>query len=501
MRPSRFFAGLVVLSLIAFPQIARSTAFDDPGAHSAGSAAGSGLEPVKAEVDGGEISVGATSQVVLLFRNTLSQSIEVGSVTLYPSSTVTATVVMNDCAKEPLAPGAECPVAVSVNALQTGAWRIELLVRHSGRSRVVTATLRGTVAVGTDSGQQLSSDLQPIPDKIDFGTLETAKLLARSIVMRNVTSKEINIKSVSIQASNNAEYNLETNCEKLQTGQACLISLSWAPVQKGQSEGFIVLQHDGPTGVTSIPLTGKFDPATAEKAPMFPEATPGHGLLVSSQEEISFGDGVANEAAITVSLVNVGDADMEIQQINLSGTDNGLSVLRKGCVPGRILAPVEACPLTIEWSPVRSGGVRDDLQILHDGTRGVLVLPIKGTATQAINKDTKSIVERDGVVARTIDRTQVLQGYIVSSHAPDRAIINGPGGSRVVMEGQELVLGGVVWRVNIVKSGVEMIDGKDKILLLFDQSLSSGSRAASPSAAFTESSSSSSPGVSPPSSP
>jgi hypothetical protein len=460
---------------------AHATAFDDPGARSAatsGGAAGAGLEPTKSEVDGGEISVGATSQVVVLFRNTLSQPIKVGAVNLYPSSTVTASVAMNDCAKEDLAPGAECPMALSISAFQTGPWRVEMLVRHSGRTRVVTATVRGTVASGKDGVDQVKADLQPIPDKLDFGTLETGKPLVRSIVLRNVTSNTLNIKDIGLQSSSNTEYNLETNCEALTTGQACLISLAWSPRQKGASEGFIVIQHDGATGVTSIPVSGKFEPESSSKATIFPDTVPGRGLLVASDEQIDFGDEVDAEASYTVSLVNAGDADLEIGALSLSGADNGLGLLRKGCVPGTILAPVEACPLTVVWSPVRTSEMRDDIQVMHDGARGVLVIPVKGKAQKVINPDTKTLVARNGTYSRQIDRTQIWQGYKVSSHSPNRAIINGPGGSRVVMDQQTLPLGGVDWTVNIVGKGVEMVDGENRVLLLFDQSLSNTSRAA-----------------------
>lgn len=476
---NRFILALLFsVTVIVAPDMAMASAFDDPGARGgvAAGGGGAGLEPSKAEVDGGEISVGATQQVVVLFRNTLSQPIEVGAVNLYPSSTITASVAMNDCVKEPLPSGAECPIALTVSAFQTGPWRVEMLVRHSGRSRVVTATVRGTVASTTDGADQVKTDLQPVPDAVDFGTLSSGKPLVRSIVVRNVTSEEITLKDVTLQASAATEYNLETNCEKLSTGQACLISLSWSPKQRGPSEGFIVLQHDGSTGVTSIPIKGTFEPAKNVKAEMFPETIPGKGVLVASDEKIEFGSGVDSEASYTLSLVNVGDADLELQKMALSGADTGLTISRNGCSQGRVLAPVEACALTLVWSPVRAAPIRDDLQITHDGARGVLVIPISGTATKTYNRDSKAIVARDGVYMPQVDRTQLLQGFIVSSHSPQRAIINGPGGSRVVSDNQMLSLGGIQWRVNIVENGVEMIDGNDKVLLLFDRSLSTGSR-------------------------
>lgn len=463
-----------------------SSAFDDPGARvSAGTTNGSGLEPSKPEVDGGEISVGGSSQVVVLFRNTTSQPLQVGAVTLYPSSTVTASVAMNDCVKEPLPSGAECPIALSVSAFQTGPWRIEMLVRHTGRTKVVTATVRGTVAAGADGTEQVKTDIQPVPDSIDFGTLNSGKPLVRSIVLRNVTSGELTIKDVTLQASANAEYNLETNCDKLATGQACLISLSWSPRQKGPSEGFVVVQHTGSTGVTSIPIKGIFEPAAGEKAGIFPTTIPGKGVLVASEEEVAFGDAVDSEASYTLSLVNVGDADLELQKVNLSGADTGLTLGRNGCAPGQVLAPVEACALTIVWSPLRAAAMRDDLQVMHDGARGVLVIPITGTATKTYNRDSKTLVAKNGEYRSVADRAQILQGYVVSSHSPKRAIINGAGGSRVVLNGQQVSLGGVKWRVNIVEGGVEMIDGDVRVLLMFDRSLSTGARTNATSSSTT----------------
>lgn len=477
---------LMVVGLCALPLYANSvhaTAFDDPGTRTAtGSSttsSGIGLEPTKPEVDGGEIAVGGTAQVVVLFRNTSAQPIKIGAINLYPSSTVTAAVAMNDCAKEPLNPGAECPIALTVSAFQTGPWRIEMLVRHSARAKIVTATVRGTVSAGKNGEETAKSDIQPIPDKIDFGTLNMGKPLVRSIMLRNITSSTITIKDVTLQSSANSEYNLETNCEKLATGQSCLISLTWSPQQKGPSEGFIVIQHDGPTGVTSIPVNAKFEPGSGEKAKIFPDTIPGRGLLVASEEKIEFGNAVDSEASYTVSLVNVGDADIELQNISLSGADTGVSILKKGCMTGTILAPVEACPLTVLWSPVRTGVIRDDIQVLHDGARGILILPVSGTADKVSSPDSKALVSRNGTYSRQIDRTQILQGYIISSFSPDKAIINGPSGSRAVSSGQNITLGGVQWTVNIVATGVEMIDVENtdtRILLLFDRSLSTSNR-------------------------
>jgi hypothetical protein len=158
-----------------------------------------------------------------------------------------------------------------------------------------------------------------------------------------------------------------------------------------------------------------------------------------------------------------------------------------------VLEPVEACPLTLTWSPVREGAIIDDVQIYHDGARGILVLPVRGTSTIVISQDQKavrlggnetaSLVPGDRTVGsvtvqrdKDVDPAGVLDGFVVTSHSPKRAIINGPGGSRVVADGAEVVIGGFLWYVNIRSSGVEFRNGSEKILLLFDRSLSSVNR-------------------------
>jgi hypothetical protein len=103
------------------------------------------------------------------------------------------------------------------------------------------------------------------------------------------------------------------------------------------------------------------------------------------------------------------------------------------------------------------------------------------------------LLSRNGTYTRQIDRTQILHGYIISSFSPDKAFINGPGGSRAVSNQENVTLGGVQWTVNIVSTGVEMIDAEDtdtRILLLFDRSLSTMNRTS------TEQSSDSSSGTS-----
>lgn len=454
-----------------------ASALSDPGARGAGTTGTGGLVAVDGEINADEVTLGSTTQVVVRFRNDSSKEIKVGQINLYPSSTVSATIGLNECEKDPLPAGAECAVVITVKGIKTGSWRVEMLVRHDGRTRIVTAAVEGTVEDSDDdSSDKLQSDVEAIPDELDFGNLNSSRPIVKSVILRNVTSDPINISDVSISASAQSGYSLSTDCAKLGVGQACIATVTWSPAATGKAEGVLLVQHDGPTKVQSVDLKGEYSPEAVARASIFPSPVPGLGLMVSSQETLEFGT-VSNEASMTVSLVNVGDADMKINDIKLAGLENGLSLARSGCKVGTILEPIEACPLTVSWAPPKIGPLIDDIQIMHDGVRGILVIPVRGTADAAVNKDTQSVVVRDGVEeVKRVDKIQALDGFVVTSHASNKAIINGPGGSRVVTDGQLVTIGGLQWNVFITAGGVEFENGPDKVRLLFDRSLSSVNR-------------------------
>ncbi len=485
--------------------------FEAPGSRVSGGGA-IGLVPVNGNIDGGTIPMGASAQVVVLFRNEGARPVETGKINLYPSSNVAASISLNQCSVEPLPSGAECAVALSVKALQAGAWRLEMLMLHSGRTRLVTATVSGLVEANGDSSDKLSSDIETIPDELDFGSLASGQALVEPIVLRNITSNPISISDVFVNASAHAGFKVDADCEELQAGEACIATVTWSPQQKGPATGVFVVKHSGATGVASVSLSGDYAPDEVDEAEIFPDAVPGKGLLVSSQTEVSFGSAVSSASTIAVSLVNVGDSALTLTGIKLSGSNNGLSVSTNGCANGLVLEPIEACPLTLTWSPTRVGALLDDVQILHDGARGILIIPVRGDADDVVSQDQKAIVLTTAKPTRIIGRDDVavssertngshpsvgqsarpepvamanavgaLDGLKITSFAATRAIVNGPGGSRLIYHNEQIMLGGVVWDINIQKNGIEFANGADRILLLFDRSLSSLNRIAAQS--------------------
>lgn len=511
----------MVVTLFIPSSVNAQSAFEDPGARNANAGKGGDLVSVESRIDAGDVALGSSSQVVILMRNDGVKPITSGAISLYPSSNVSASVGENECIETPLPPGAVCAIAVSIKGLQPGKFRTEILMRHDGRTKLITTTVFGVVERSDDTTADIISDLDTIPSELDFGTLKDSRPLTRSVILRNVTSKEINISDMRIESNDNAGYMLNSTCEKLLSGEACIATVNWSPQQRGPATGVMVVNHDGPTGVVSVLLDGEYNPDAAREVGIFPEAVPGKGLLTASQTEIDFGNGIEAASAITVSLVNVGDTALELKDIALSSQDNGITIEETGCAQGIMLEPVEACPLTLTWEPVRQGAILDDIKIRHDGARGILVLPIRGEADSVVNKDSKAVLIGDadfgsvpplsisdlgdadlsvsnnnatatsnannGSVSAANTSSNAanssgevasrftggsLDGFKVTSLARDRAIISGPGGSRVVFNNQETVIGGVLWRVLVRPNAVELKGEQQRALLLFDHSLS-----------------------------
>lgn len=529
------------VTLLAFANVVPAAAqgfnaFKDPAPASSGSGMTSGpdLKASVQTIQGGRITSGATSYIVTLFKNNGTAPVRVTGINLYPSSNITAKVSLNKCGEGELPPEAECAVTIAVTALQVGAWRIEVLLDHSGKTRLATAVVTGDAdGVAGRTDDQVKPDIEATPAKVDFGTATGGVPARRAVNLRNRTQDPVSIKGVRFDIADQAGFTMTPECpDVLQSGETCSISITWSPVIKGSTQGVIFVNHSGKSAMTQIDVAGTFQPATTSSATTYPESVPDRGLLIADKDQIDFGSDIKGAAAVTASLVNTGSTDLVIKAIRLSGSDNGLSIARIGCKPGMVLAPVEACPLTVNWVPSREGEIIDDLQIVHSGTRGILVLPIRGSAPEAVSRE--SFAMRGNAVSRMLDAprstsgpvelvippasndgavkkpastvpppkegindpsyasvpaivsaignyeeddsanvslTPVLDGYKVTSHSLERAVINGPVGSIIVRDGQDVVVAGVRWTATIVTSGVILSNGQDEILLVFDRSL------------------------------
>jgi len=465
------FAMLAVGLLISTSDAeAQFRAFSGSGGGSAASS-GPNLKATVDKIAAGTVTVGSTSFVVVLFSNDGVSPVTVGDVNLYPSSTVSAAVSLNQCSKAPLPPGANCAITVAVSGLQAGSYRIEMLVDHDGLTRLATSSIEGTIEASGQQQLSVQSELEAFPEVLAFGVLKTGAEQVRSVTFRNRTSEEITLRDIVLEGSSKSGFSFESSCSELKPGEACLVTVRWAPTRVGEAFASLSILHDGVSGISRLDITGEYAPESPADATIYPDALPNTGLLISDRSQFDFASGIESVSSITASLVNIGESPVILKSIRLSGSENGLSVSRNGCKSGLILESSSACALTISWAPSRAGPVIDDVQVQHTGARGILVIPVRGDADSAVSRDSMAVMMSNNANVDNVEFTPVLDGYIVTSLSPRNAVISGPVGTLIVRNKKDVLIGGVNWAVKILPSGVELSHGSDVILLVFDRTL------------------------------
>lgn len=489
------------------PVLSQISAFEDPVG--TGGSSNTELIPRRDEFDGGEVGQSQTAQVLTLFRNATSEPLTISRIQLVPSSNVAAVLSSDQCSIEPIKPGVECAVTVSLTGQGMGKYRVGMLVTHTGKTRLTNAAIVGTIsASGTGRGGGLQSEIEAFPADLDFGQVTSSSPMVRSLALRNSTGTPINIEHIMLAASPTSGFEVSApKCKELKPAQACVATVTWIPTTPGAVEGVIVMRHDGPSGAMRVGLKGVYNPRRVETASRFASAVPGEGLLVADLDKIDFGSEVDGAASISVSLVNQGDKELTLTTVRLAGSDNGLSLSNNDCRAGKKLNMGEACILTVNWQPRRIGPVIDDVQVTHTGARRVLVLPVRGTAEQPVTSATSSTISYNDRIpnmpkiegekidesilttasipnvaspvapqsrnaALTADHVMPsLDGFRISSLGRQHAVVAGPTGRVIVKHGEPQVIAGVRWVPHVVAEGVELVSGKKTVLLVFDRSL------------------------------
>lgn len=504
---ARIFFMFLMTVLVAVPGLAHAqySAFDDPpqmgGSGAAASAGNQEISANKPEIDGGDIAAGQTTQVAVLLHNNTSTPIALDRIELAPSSNVSATIATNQCGQMPIKPGVECAVTLSVKGESAGKFRLGMLIYHNGKTQLSNVFVVGNVGAGKGGAASglPANELEAFPTALDFGETKGRTPLVRSIALRNSSNNTVKISNIELAASPLTGFSVSApDCKELAPSQACVATVTWGPLAEGASEGVLILRHDGPSGGLQIALKGQYTLSKTNKAELFPNPVPGEGLLVADRENVDFGSAVDGTASITVSLINNGEKDVTLSMVKLAGSDNGLTLSTDSCATGKILAPNQGCVLTVNWSPRREGPVIDDIQILHNGARGVLVLPVRGTATKTasssspmmnaisslpkLNKDAldENIINGGGAASNSSAEMDIpagsgdaasLSGYHVTSMSGDRAILAGPRGRILVRDGVRQLIAGSYWKPIISREGIKLIGDKDAVLLFFDRTM------------------------------
>lgn len=256
---------LAVLLEMSVPAFARDVAFVEPGSNSG--TAGTPEEAFKIEpkneIDVGDSIVNIVRRETLFFVNQTSTPIKVEKVALSSDSTVTATMVNDDCSKEStIPPLSRCSIEFSLTPTGPGSWGIELLMTHNGPGRITRAKVTGKTGGSDqiekrDHGLFLSSkDVKPV----DFGEVTAGEgKIVRSAVMVNDSPTPITLYSVDVVEADKTLQRLDSGCTadmELKPSESCPVTLVWTPVTHGIVSTDLIIRHSGQAGFAVIPIRG-----------------------------------------------------------------------------------------------------------------------------------------------------------------------------------------------------------------------------------------------------
>jgi len=404
---------------------------------------------------------------------------------------------------EMLSPGESCSIVVTWQPTTAGLAQGVMVVQHSGKNGMSRAEIKGLYQLadkGPDGKPATEGKIEATPASLDFGSSAGGISAVRSVIVSNGTPESVDIKGVVLDVPEQSGFSSKSECpQTLAAGKSCNIVVTWLPTVKGTAEGVLIVQHTGKSGMTQIDVKGTLQPQEGKTAALYPEITPNRGLLVSDKEKVDFGASVKKASAITMTLVNSGSAALTLKGMELSGVEDDLEVADDGCAPETVLQPGEACPLTLSWDPEHGGSMLDSLRITHTGARGVLVIPVSGTADATVgvvatdpgasapgksSSGTPSPIISIGHET-PMSMKATLSGYTVTSHSASRAVLSGPNGGQVVRDGENIILEGIDCTVTIVPTGVILSNKSDKVKLPFDSALSMAGPDLAPGAAVT----------------
>lgn len=382
-----------------------------------------------------------------------------------------------------------CTIVMTWKPTVPGLSQGVLIAQHSGKGGMTQTEVKGTFIPRSGSAEKSGGDITISPESLDFGTTAGGIDLVKSVVLKNGSAKNVDIRDIGISASGRSGFSYKSECPPaLAPEEMCNIIVTWSPRARGLTQGVLVVHHSGRSSLVQAEVKGSRTPATVTSATFYPDDVSDKGLLVADREKIDFGSGVKEGAAITLSLVNTGSSSVTLNDIKVSGLNKGLSILDAGCVKGTVLAAGDACPITINWLPGRIGPLLDSLQIFHTGSRGILVIPITGSADVAVKEENKiesvlsgTIGEKGGDDASSADGgpksgvsaevINELEKFTITSLSTDRAVINSAAGGFVVRNGEQVMILGGRWAVTIVPTGVILTRDKKEVELTFDRSL------------------------------
>jgi hypothetical protein len=258
----------------------------------------------------------------------------------------------NNCGSS-LPAGSSCQIQVTFTPLHAGTRLASLFVNYDGVGSPQTVALSGTgIAPATVS---------LTPSHLTFATrLIHTVSKAQIATLTNTGTLDVNVSNIGTTGP----FPETNNCPPtLPAGNACQISVQFAPTTRGSAKGTLSVSDDAQGSPQTVALSGQ-------------------GMVVRlSPRGINFADQKVGtkSSPVPVEVDNVDSNPVTISQIIIGGADATDFADQSKC--GTSIPPHGHCTVNVTFMPTKLGQRSATLEVFDDGGGSPQTIPLSGTGT------------------------------------------------------------------------------------------------------------------------
>lgn len=233
----------------------------------------------------------------------------------------------------------------------------------SGNMAIVTA--QGGVTNVSVSGTESQSGLTLSPASINFGKAVTGVANTQSVQIGNPGTAAVTITAANLSGAGFSTTGLNLPLT-LNPGKTSTFTVQFDPKSTGVAAGSLSLVINASNSPSAIALSGM-------------GVAPGLSLAVNPAN-VNFGSvHIGTTATRTVTITNIGNADVTISRAALTGSNFSLSG-----ASAVTLSPAQSISLTVQYSPTTAASAAGTLAIVSNANGTPPAIPISGNGVTQV---------------------------------------------------------------------------------------------------------------------
>jgi len=333
--------------------------------------------PAQLEFGAVDLHFGGHPQQNVKFTNNTAGTLLLAPAELSGPDAASFQLVNDNCSSSFLGAVENCSLEVSFQPGARGEYSATLVLDPLGEAPV-EVPLSASAATGTPSANPSQLTFSPIPYNPP-GSFEGENRETESLNVQNSSDFGTQLESVSITGPDAGDFAVEWgNCENdlLGPSNTCGMGIRFRPSAVGEETATLVVHSDSAAGPIVVPLSGV--------------GLHGPQMTLDTTQALLGNVTLGASAQHTFTVTNTGDYPLYIQRSFLvTGTPLMFPVRSDSC-SGQILAPTQACSVTVDFEPTTLGEKSASLLFITN-TPSINVAGIDGVGVQGTDEADPSL--------------------------------------------------------------------------------------------------------------